>query len=225
MDLYIQPMSCSLVPHIALLEAGIPFRLQRVDRRSKLLPDGRDYLAIAPQGIVPALELPDGGLLTECAAVLQYIADRVPDKGLAPTWGTPERYRLAEWLNFVTTELHKKHNWFLFSTKVPEDIKPWARASVTAPLNYVAAHLEGRSYLLGDRFTVADAYLFWNLFTLPHAGVPLDTWPSLSAFFSRIRERPSVAAALKIEGPLYAAEVAANAANAAAPPPPAQASA
>src|SRR5262245_27114585 len=120
MDLYISPLSCSLTAHIAMREGGLPVTTLRVDRKTKLLDDGSDYRAIAPQGIVPALRLDDGAMLTESTAVLQFIADQAPEKKLAPAWGSRERYRLVEWLNFCTTELHKKHIWTVFSTKVPE---------------------------------------------------------------------------------------------------------
>jgi glutathione S-transferase len=210
MDLYIHPMSGSFVAHVACLEAGAPHTLHRVDRRTKLLPDGRDYRAIAPLGIVTALNLPDGSVLTETAAILQYIADQAPDKELAPRWGTPERYRLIEWLSFISTELHKKHLWMIFSTRTPDAVKEWARSTAAASLAHAAAHLQGRKYLLGDRYTVADIYLFWALFVAPHGGVPLTSWPSLGAYVERIQARPAVKAALAVEGPLYAQEAAAG---------------
>jgi glutathione S-transferase len=211
MDLFISPMSCSFAVHVACLEAGVPVTLHRVERASKRLPDGSDYRAIVPLGLVPALGLPDGSILTECAAVLQYIADSVPEKRLAPPWGTPERYRLIEWLNFITTELHKKHAWPIFSTKPPEQARTWARATVDVPLAHAAARLQDRDYVLGDTFTVADAYLFWVLFVLPHGAVSLDAWPSLTAYTTRIRTRPTVRKALDIEGTMYAAEMASSA--------------
>jgi glutathione S-transferase len=210
MDLYISPLSCSFAVHVALLEAGIPVTLHRVDRATKRLADGRDYRAIAPQAIVPAIGLPDGSVLTETAAVLQYVADRVPDKRLAPPWGSTERYRLIEWLNFTTTELHKKHLWTVFSSKTPPALKDFARATAAPALGHVAARLEGRSFLLGDDFSVADAYLFWALFVAPHGGIALSEWPALGAYVERIQRRPSVVEALAIEGPLYAKEAAAG---------------
>jgi glutathione S-transferase len=210
MDLYISPFSCSFAVHVACLEAGIDVALHRVDRASKRLDDGSDYRAIAPQAIVPAIRLPDGSILTEMAAVMQYIADRVPEKHLAPAWGTPDRYRLAEWLHFVGTEIHKKHLWSVFSSKTPPEVKDFARKSASPPLAHAAAHLEGREYLVGDYFTVADIYLFWALTVAPHGGIALDEWPALAAYADRIKSRPSVVAAFAVESPLYAREAAAG---------------
>jgi glutathione S-transferase len=210
MDLYISPLSCSFAAHVACLEAGVPFTLHRVDRKTKRLDDGRDYRAVAPQAIVPAVSLDDGAILTESAAVLQYIADRVPEKELAPRWGTAERYRLVEWLNFITTELHKKHLWMIFSTRTPEPVKSWAKSSAASALSHVAARLDAHDFLLGDRFTVADAYLFWALLVAPHGGLSIDAYPSLVAYCDRIRARPSVKAALAHEYPLYMKEAAVN---------------
>ncbi len=206
MDLYISPMSCSLVAHIACLEAGITPRLHRVDRKSKTLDDGRDYLAIAPKGNVPVIALADGGLLSESAAVFQFIADQAPASGLAPPPGTVERYRLIEWLNFITTEVHKKHVWMIFSTKTPPEVKAWSRAHAPATLDFIARQLADREYLIGDRFTIADAYLWWTLLVAPHGGMSLDSYPSLAAFVARIQKRPSVQAALAHDYPLFARE-------------------
>jgi len=219
MDLYLSPLSCSLAAHIALREAGLPVRTLRVDRKTKLLDDGSEYRAIAPQGIVPAIRLDDGAVLTESAAVLQYIADQVPEKKLAPPWGSRERYRLVEWMNFCSTELHKKHLWTVFSTKVPEASRAWAREGAGVPLAYVASHLEKSTWLLGDDFTVADIYLFWCLLVAPHGGVSLDAWPVLKAYADRVQARPASAAALAVEFPLWQQEQARNAASAAAAAP------
>jgi glutathione S-transferase len=216
MDLYISPLSCSLAAHIALREAGLPVHTLRVDRKTKLLDDGSDYRTIAPQGIVPALRLDDGAVLTESAAVLQYIADQVPEKELAPPWGSRERYRLVEWINFCSTELHKKHLWTVFSSKVPEASRAWAREGAAAPLAYVASHLDKSTWLLGESFTVADIYLFWCMFVAPHGGVSLDAWPVLKAFVERVQARPATAAALAVEVPLYQQEQARGAAEASA---------
>lgn len=205
MDLYIAPLSCSFAVHVACLEASVPFELHRVDRRTKLLSDGRDYRTIAPQAIVPAITLPDGALLTETSAILQYVADGAPSTDLAPRWGTPERYRLIEWLAFVGTELHKKHLWPIFSSQAPDAVKAFAASTASAPLAHVAAHLEKNDYLLGARFTVADAYLFWALFVAPHGGLSLEPYPSLVKYVARIHARASVKAALAVEVPLYEA--------------------
>jgi glutathione S-transferase len=206
MDLYMIPFTCSFAAHIACLEAGVPHTLQYVDRKTKRLDDGRDYLALTSKGAVPALALPDHTVLTESAAVLQYLADTAPDSGLAPRAGTRERYQLIEWLNFITTELHKKHVWMIFSTKTTPEMKSWARESMPLALAIVARHLEGREFVMGDTFTVADAYLYWILFVAPHGGVALDPWPSLVAYVARMREREAVKRAFAIEAPLYARE-------------------
>jgi glutathione S-transferase len=210
MDLYISPMSCSLAAHIACLESGVTPNLHRVDRKTKTLDDGRDYRAIAPMGNVPVVSLAEGGVLSESAAVLQYIADQAPASQLAPPAGTVLRYRLVEWLNFITTELHKKHIWMVFSSKTTPEIKAWGRANAAASLEHVAAHLSKHDYLVGDQFTVADAYLFWVLLVAPHGGVSLEAYPSLTAYVARIQQRPSVQAALAHDYPLYTREAAAG---------------
>lgn len=209
MDLYVIPFTCSFAAHVVCLEAGVPHTIRCVDRKTKTLDDGRDYLAINEKGAVPALGLADGEVLTESAAVLQYLGDLAPHTGLVPAAGTRERYRVLEWLNFVTTELHKKHLWMIFGAATSPELKDWARASAPRAFEHVARHLERRAYLVGDRFTVADAYLFWALFVAPHGGVSLDAWPALAAYADRIRARESVKRAFAIEGPLYARQQAA----------------
>jgi glutathione S-transferase len=212
MELFILPMSCSFAAHVACLEAGVAPTLRRVARDSKLLDDGTAYAALAPKTHVPAIRTEDGWVLTESSAVLQYIADLAPDKGLAPPAGTRERYQLAEWLNFVATEVHKKHIWPIFSSKTSPEHKDWARSNAAPMLDHLERHLTGRAYLLGDRFTVPDAYLFWALFIAPHGKLSLQPYPALRAYVDRIRVRPSVTAALAYEVPLFQAESAANAA-------------
>jgi glutathione S-transferase len=210
MDLFISPLSCSFAVHVACLEAELPCTLRRVERKTKLLADdGRDYRTIAPQGIVPAIVLPDGAILTETAAVLQFVADAKPERLLAPRWGTPERYRLIEWIHFISTELHKKHLFVAFSRKAPEVVKDFARSTAAATLAHPARHLadsERHPFLLGQSFTVADAYLFWALLIAPYGGISIDDFPSLTRYVERIRERPAVKQALRIELPLYTAE-------------------
>lgn len=205
------PLACSLAAHIACLEAGLPVTLHRVDLATKRLEDGRDYLTLVPLGNVPALEWPDGGVLVESTAVLQYIADRVPASNLAPAWGTAERYRLLEWLNFVSSEVHKRHTWKLFASETTPELVAWSRAHATPVLRCVERHLTERTYLVGEHFTVADAYLFWTLLVLPHGGVALDAYPALRAYAERIQRRPSVQQALAIELPMYQREKAAKA--------------
>ena len=209
MDLYISPMSCSLAVYIACLEAGLTPTIHRVDRKSKRLDDGRDFRTIAPQAVVPVISLPDGGVLSESAAVLQYIADLATTKQLAPPAGTLERYRLMEWLNFITTELHKKLLWNVFSSKTTDELKAWARNNATATLDHAARRLAEHEFLIGDRMTVADAYMFWALLVAPHGGISLDAHPVLRAYVERIQQRPAVQAALAHDYPLYAKEKAA----------------
>jgi len=216
MELFILPMSCSFAAHVACLEAGVTPTLRRVARDSKLLDDGTAYATLAPKTHVPAIRTDDGWVLTESSAVLQYIADLAPDKGLAPPAGSRERYQLMEWLNFVATEVHKKHVWPIFSSKTSPEHKDWARSNAAPMLDHLERHLTGRAYLLGDRFTVPDAYLFWALFILPHGKLSLQPYPALRAYVDRIRVRPSITAALAYEVPLFQAESAANAATIAA---------
>jgi glutathione S-transferase len=210
MDLYISPLTCSVAAHIACLESGATPSLHRVDRKTKRLDDGRDYLAISPKGNVPAVSLEDGAVLTESSAVLQYIADQAPDSQLAPPAGTVERYRLIEWLNFITSELHKKHLWMVFSGKTTPELKAWGRDHAPATLGFVARHLDDRDFLVGDRFTVADMYMFWALLVAPHGGISLEAFPSLLAYVRRIEQRPSVKAVLAHDYPLYQREAAAG---------------
>jgi glutathione S-transferase len=216
MELFIIPMSCSFAAHVACLEAGLTPTLRRVSRDSKLLDDGTSYASFAPKAHVPAIRTEDGWVLTESSAVLQYIADRAPDKKLAPAPGTRERYHVAEWLNFVATEVHKKHMWPIFSSKTSLEQKEWARVNAAPMLEFVERHLSARPFLLGDRFTVPDAYLFWALFIAPHGKLSLEPYPALRAYVDRIGGRASVTAALAYEVPLFQAESAASAATVAA---------
>ncbi|MEP6863118.1 MAG: glutathione binding-like protein [Deltaproteobacteria bacterium] len=209
MDLYFAPLAGSFAAHVACLEAGITPVLHLVDRKTKLLPDGRDYRQIVPHALVPAIGLPDGGVLTELCAVLAYIADLAPDKHLAPPAHSAERYRFLESLAFIATELHKKHLVPVFGTNVAAGADAWSRANVDAMFAHVARRLDHHDYLM-DSFTVADCYLFWVLFVAPHGGLSLDAHPSLKAYAERIRARQSVTTALAIEVPLYTAAAAAG---------------
>lgn len=199
MKLYYSAGACSLSPHIALREAGLPVQLVKVDLAAKTLPDGGDYLRIDPKGYVPALELPTGEVLTEGPAIVQYIADQNLDSRLAPKAGTVERYRLQEWLNFISTEIHKG-----FSPLFRKDITAEWRAAVTDTLtkrlNVIANHLQGKQFLLGDQFTVADAYLFTILNWSRAVKLDLGKWPVLVEYHKRIAARPKVQEALKAEG-------------------------
>nr|WP_300453173.1 glutathione transferase GstA [Accumulibacter sp.] len=199
MRLYFTPGSSSLAPHIALREAGLDFDLVRVDLHQRRLADGSDFVAINPKGYVPVLEIDTGVCLTEVPAIVQYIADRIPERGLAPRPYTFERYRLQEWLGFISSELHKAFVP-LFKPGTPEEYKRCTREALAARLGYVAARLEGNDYLLGDQFTVADAYLFAVLTWCNAVEIDLGAWPALLAFQERIGQRPSVCDALAAEG-------------------------
>jgi len=196
--LYYAPGTCSLAPHIALREVGLDFDLVRVDLHRRTLADGTDFTAINPKGYVPALELEDGVLLTEVSAIVQYIADRIPESGLAPRPYTLERYRLQEWLGFVSSELHKAFVP-LFRAETPADYKRLVREQIVARLGYVAAHLADQPYLLGEQFSVADGYLFTVLSWSSAVDIELARWPVLLAFHDRVARRQSVREALAAE--------------------------
>jgi glutathione S-transferase len=199
MKLYYSPGACSLSPHIALREAGLPFELVLASTKTKKLADGSDYLAINPKGQVPLLELDNGLRLTEGPAIVQYIADQVPASELAPAVGTIERYQLMEWLNFITSELHKGFSP-LFTPDTPDDYKPIVRNRLLARLTYVDAQLADRSYLLGEQFTVADIYLFVVSGWGQYVGVDISGLHKLMAFRERIASRPAVIEAMNAEG-------------------------
>ena len=199
MKLYYSPGTCSLSPHIALIEAGLPFQAVMASTKTHKLADGTDYYGINPKGYVPLLELDDGQRLTEGAVIVQYIADLVPASRLAPPAGTMERYRLMEWLNFITSELHKGFSP-LFTPGMPDEAKALARTKLGERLSWVDSQLAGRDWLMGDTFTVADAYLYtvasWGKF----AGVEIAPLATLSAYMARVAARPAVQAAMKAEG-------------------------
>ena len=204
MKLYYAPGACSLSPHISLREAGVAFDLERVDTRTRTTASGADYLAVNPKGYVPALQLDGGEVLTEGAAVVQFIADRHPASGLAPANGTLERARLQEHLNFIASELHKAFTP-LFDPSAPEAAKQAAPAAIARRLDHVERLLaDGRSWLLGERFSVADAYLFTVANWTGPTGIGLDRWPKLAAFVARVAARPAVQAAMRAEGLLAA---------------------
>lgn len=199
MKLYYSPGACSLSPHIVLAESGLAFELEKVDLGAKKTERGADYWNINPKGYVPALELDDGQVLTEGPAIVQYIADRVPQKFLAPPAGSMERYRLQEWLNFISTELHKGFSP-LFSPKTPEEWKIRVRELLARRIEIAANRLAGNSYLMGVSFTVADAYLYTILRWARHAAVDLSPWPVLAEYMLRIESRPAVHHTLEEEG-------------------------
>lgn len=195
MKLYILPGACSLASNIALREAGIPFELAKVDKRTKRV-DGVEFTTINPKGYVPALQLDDGQVLTENVVVLQYIADLNPAAKLAPPAGTLERYRLEEWLSFINSELHKSFSP-LFSAEATEEVKVYARNYLAKRLAYLEGALGDNEYLMGTQFTVADAYLFTVLGWGTHVAV--DIGPKLKSYVDRIRTRPHVVEAITAE--------------------------
>jgi glutathione S-transferase len=200
MKLFYSPSACSLSPHIALREAGLPFELVLASTKTKTLPDGSDFRALNPKGQVPALLLEDGELLTEGPVIVQYIADRAPASGLLPAAGTLARYRVLEWLNYITSELHKGFSP-LFNPAFPAEAKAMNKAALEQRFAWVDSQLAGKAYLTGDNFTVADGYLFvvtrWTAFV----GVDIGNLANLGAFMARVGERPAVQAALKAENP------------------------
>jgi glutathione S-transferase len=199
MKLYFSPGACSLSPHIVLHESGLPFTTERVDLKTHKTESGADFYQVNPSGYVPALVLDSGDTLTEGPAIVQWIADQVPDKKLAPANGTMERVRLQEWLNFISTELHKSHSP-LFNPAAPDEWKTFMRELLARRFATVAQKLEGRDYLLGSDFSVADAYLFVVLSWGKWVKVDTTPWPVLVAYQARIAARPGVQAALKAEG-------------------------
>lgn len=198
MKLYYAPGACSLAPHIALREADRRFDLERVDLKSHRTASGGDYMLVNPKGYVPALQI-DGEVLTENAAVLQYIADLAPEKRLAPPPGTIGRYHLAEWLNFIATELHKQF-WPMFVTGTPRAIESRQRGKIGDRFLYVQDVLNDRGYLLGETFSVADAYLFVMLQWCDRFGIDLHLFPNLDDYEYRVAQRPAVQAAMRAEG-------------------------
>ncbi|WP_431259893.1 glutathione transferase GstA [Roseateles chitinivorans] len=199
MKLYYSPGACSLSPHIVLREAGLTFEPVLASTKTHKLQDGTDYYGINPKGYVPLLELDDGQRLSEGPAIIQYIADQAPGKQLAPANGTMERYRLQEWLNFITTELHKTFSP-LFNPAISDDAKGVFRTKLHERFKWVDAQLAGKQFLMGDQFSVADAYLFTVSNWGQHVGVDLSGYPDLVAYRGRIAARPAVQEAMKAEG-------------------------
>ena len=199
MKLYYSPGACSLASHIALHESGLPFQAIAAPTKTHKLPDGTDYYAINPLGYVPLLELDDGTRLAEGAAILQYIADQVPERHLAPPYGTLPRYRLMSWLSFISSELHKNFSP-LFNPASPEDVKAASRERLAGRLRWVNEQLEGQDWLLGADVSVADAYLFTVTNWAPRVGVDLAPYARINELRSRMQGRPAVLAALRAEG-------------------------
>ncbi len=199
MKLYYSPGACSLSPHIALHESGLAFDAIAAPTKTHKLPDGSDYYAINPLGYVPLLALDDGTTITEGPAIVQYIADQVPAKKLAPAYGTKERYQLMSWLNFIGTELHKGFSP-LFNPATPADYKASATERLMGRLKWVNEQLEGKQFLLGDNFSVADPYLFTVTNWTKPLGIDISGLSHLMAFRERMAARPAVLAAMRAEG-------------------------
>jgi glutathione S-transferase len=199
MKLYYSPGTCSLSPRIVLLEAGLPFTAVKTDIRKKITENGVDFLTINSKGAVPTLQLDDGRILSEGAAIVQYLADQKPESGLAPLAGTFERYQLAELLNYIASEVHKGFSP-LFNPNISADWKASAIANLEKKFAWLSSYLGSKTYLMGERFTVADAYLFTVLGWTKHLGLDLSKWPVLAAYHARVGARPKVQEALKGEG-------------------------
>ncbi len=199
MKLYYSPSACSLSPHIVLHESGLAFSIEKVNLRSKKTASGADFSSINPKGYVPALALENGEVLTEGPAIVQYVADLVPEKKLAPPCGTLERARVQEWLTFIGTELHKNFSP-LFNPAASAEVKSGAQEVLARRLPIAAQALSAHPYLTGESFSVADAYLFAVLRWTKFVAVDISPWPSLDAFMERMNARPAVQAALEAEG-------------------------
>ncbi len=199
MKLYYSPGACSLASNIALREAGLPFEAIKVNGRTKITDGGDDYLKVTPKGYVPALQLDDGHVLTEGTAILPYIADQKPAAQLAPAAGTLQRYRLHEWLGYINSEIHKNFGPF-FAPNTTDEAKAIGRQNLAKRFEFTQQQLEGQTFLLGDTFSVADAYLFTVLGWTRHVGIDLGQWPGLQAYHARIAARPAVIAAMQAEG-------------------------
>lgn len=198
MKLYFSPGACSLSPHIVLREAGLPFEAIKVDLATKTTADGADFRAVNPKGYVPTLQLDDGRILSEGPAIVQYLADLAPDRQLAPANGSWERYQLQEWLNFISTEIHKQFSP-LFNAANPDSVKDAQKAKLAQRFAEISPLLEGQDYLTGSQFSVADAYLFTVLRWSKFFHIDLSQWQGIAKFVERVAARPAVAEALEFE--------------------------
>lgn len=206
MKLYFGKGACSVAPHILLEAAGLPYETVSVDLRSKALPDGGSLLSVNPKGQVPTFINEKGQLLTECAVILQYIADQVPEKNLLPKFGTWERYQANEWLNYIATEIHKGLGFFfavdrLISNKEgnAEIRKSWVEG-LSKKFDLIAKHLSERPFFLGSKFSAVDAYAFAVLSWHGFLQVDLSKWPEITKYLDRVRAEPAAQRALKAEG-------------------------
>ena len=197
MELFASPMACSLASHITALEAGLPVRVRFIE--NKKTDDGGDYYQISANGYVPALRLDDGQVLNEGPSVLQYLADRKPEAGLAPAWGTMERYELIDTLNYLSTEVHKRIFANVFNPNAAEPTKTAAKGLLEPTLDFLAKRLGSRDHLVGEKFTVADAYLVTLLNWFAFVGCDLKKWPTIAAYHQKHLQRPAVAQAMGVE--------------------------
>ena len=199
MKLYYAPGACSLSPDIVSRELGLPIQLQKVNTKDKSMEGGGDFWKVNPRGYVPVLELDNGEKLTEGPAIVQYLADQKPEAGLAPKNGTMERYRVQEWLNFLTSEVHKQFSP-LFKPNTPDEYKKIAKENLAGRFDWLDRQLAGKDYLTGKQFTVADAYAFVLLGWTKPTQIDLSKWPNLQAFHKRVAARPKVKEAMQAEG-------------------------
>ncbi|HPI62710.1 MAG TPA: glutathione transferase GstA [Alphaproteobacteria bacterium] len=194
MKLYYSPGACSLAPHILLQESKAKYTLEKVDLKTKITEKGEDFKKINPKGYVPTLQLDNGEVLTEGPAIMQYIADQAPNSKLAPAAGTMARYRLQEWLNFITSEIHKGFSP-LFNPAVPDAYKTMVKENLGKRFDYLSEKLTKNNFLMGNDFTAPDAYLYTTLTWSGYVGIDLSRWPALQAFVKRVGDRPAVKAA------------------------------
>ena len=199
MKLYYTPGACSMAAHMALLEAGLSPELEKVDLAAKTTDKGNDYTKVNPKGYVPALQLDNGEILTECGVILQYVADQKPQAGLAPAAGSMERYRMMEFIHFISTELHKNFS-HLFKPDTPEQTRNTAMETIGKRLTFLDQKLQGKDYLLGSKFSVADCYLATVLGWTQYLKMDLAPYPNLGAYVGRVMGRPKVQQTLKEEG-------------------------
>ncbi len=198
MKLYYSPGACSMAPHIVLREAGVAHALEPVDLKTRRYKGG-DYARVNPKGYVPALELEDGQLLTEVGTIIQYVADLKPEKGLMPQSGAFERYRAQEWINFISSEIHKSFSP-LWRDTTPAETREAFKETLAKRFDHLSERLKSNQFLMGDRFMAPDAYLFTVLNWSPIVGVDLSKWPALMGFMERVKTRPAVREAMKDEG-------------------------
>ncbi len=198
MKLYYTSGACSLAVHIALCESGLPFEKESVDLATKKTASGADFTAINAKGYIPALQLDSGELLTEGPAINQYLADLVPEKKLAPANGSLDRVRVQSWLTFIGTELHKSFTPLFHPSS--DDVKAQAKANIDKRLTYVNKELSGKTYLVGEQFSIADAYLFTVIGWMGFLAMPTDAYPNIQTLVAKVAARPAVQAAMKAEG-------------------------